>query len=209
MPVVLNLGILISGRGSNMDAILTAVKSEAMRNVRPCVVISSKPDAAGLKVASEKHGVPIEVIPGQGLKGWDYDQKLIDALKRHGVVPESGLVCLAGFMRIISPEFVREFRMRILNIHPALLPSFPGLHAQKQALEYGVKVTGCTVHFVDEGVDSGPVILQKAVPVLDTDTEETLSERILQQEHELYPEAVRLIAEGRIRIEGRAVSVLR
>jgi phosphoribosylglycinamide formyltransferase-1 len=205
---VLNLGILISGRGSNMDAILTAIKSETIRNVRPRVVISNKPDAAGLKVASEKHGVPVEVIPSQGLKGWDYDQKLVDTLKRHGVVPESGLVCLAGFMRIISPEFVRAFSMRILNIHPALLPSFPGLHAQKQALEYGAKVTGCTVHFVDEGVDSGPVILQKAVPVLDNDTEETLSERILQQEHELYPEAVRLIAEGRIRIKGRAVSVL-
>lgn len=205
---MLNLGILISGRGSNMDAILTAIKSEAIKNVRPRVVISNKPDAAGLKVASEKHGVPVEVIPSQGLKGWDYDQKLVDALKRYGVVPESGLVCLAGFMRIISPEFVRTFSMRILNIHPALLPSFPGLHAQRQALEYGAKVTGCTVHFVDEGVDSGPVILQKAVPVLDNDTEETLSDRILQQEHELYPEAVRLIAEGRIRIKGRAVSVL-
>jgi phosphoribosylglycinamide formyltransferase-1 len=192
-----------------MDAILTAIKSEAIKNVRPRVVISNKPDAAGLKVASEKHGVPVEVIPSQGLKGWDYDQKLVDALKRHGVVPESGLVCLAGFMRIISPEFVKAFSMRILNIHPALLPSFPGLHAQKQALEYGAKVTGCTVHFVDEGVDSGPVILQKVVPVLDNDTEETLSERILQQEHELYPEAVRLIAEGRIRVKGRAVSVLR
>ncbi|HEY7735044.1 MAG TPA: phosphoribosylglycinamide formyltransferase [Nitrososphaera sp.] len=206
---MLNLGILISGRGSNMDAILTAIKSERIRDVKPRIVISSKPDAAGLKVASEKHGVPIEVIPAQGLKGWDYDRKLVDSLKRHGVVPESGLVCLAGFMRIISPEFVREFRMRILNIHPALLPSFPGLHAQRQALEYGAKITGCTVHFVDEGVDSGPVILQKAVSVLDDDTEESLSDRILLQEHELYPEAVRLVAEGRIRIKGRAVSVLR
>lgn len=192
-----------------MDAILTAIKSERIRDVKPRIVISSKPDAAGLKVASEKHGVPIEVIPAQGLKGWDYDRKLVDSLKRHGVVPESGLVCLAGFMRIISPEFVREFRMRILNIHPALLPSFPGLHAQRQALEYGAKITGCTVHFVDEGVDSGPVILQKAVSVLDDDTEESLSDRILLQEHELYPEAVRLVAEGRIRIKGRAVSVLR
>jgi phosphoribosylglycinamide formyltransferase-1 len=209
LPVVLNLGILISGRGSNMDAILSAIKSERIRNVKPCVVISSKPDAAGLKVASEKHGVPIEVIPAQGLKGWDYDRKLVDSLKRHGVVPESGLVCLAGFMRIISPEFVRAFRMRILNIHPALLPSFPGLHAQRQALEYGAKITGCTVHFVDEGVDSGPVILQKAVSVLEDDTEETLSDRILLQEHELYPEAIRLVAEGRIRVKGRTVSVLR
>jgi phosphoribosylglycinamide formyltransferase-1 len=117
-------------------------------------------------------------------------------------------VCLAGFMRIISPEFVRHYRMRIMNIHPALLPSFPGLHAQKQALNYGVKVTGCTVHFVDEGVDSGPVILQKAVPVMDGDDEETLSARILEHEHELYPQAIRMFCEGRIKIEGRRVSMV-
>ncbi len=205
--MIINLGILISGRGSNMDAILAAVKSGRIKNVKPCVVISNKPDAAGLKIASEKYGVPTKVVPADGLKGWGYDQKVVTALQAHGVTPQSGLVCLAGFMRIISPEFVRQYKMRILNIHPALLPSFPGLHAQKQALDYGVKVTGCTVHFVDEGVDSGPVILQKAVPVMEGDDEETLSARILEQEHQLYPEAVRLFCEGRINVQGRSVSI--
>jgi phosphoribosylglycinamide formyltransferase 1 len=129
-------------------------------------------------------------------------------LHQHGVTPQLGLVCLAGFMRIISPEFVRRYKMRIMNIHPALLPAFPGLHAQKQALDYGVKITGCTVHFVDEGMDSGPIILQKALPVLQGDNEESLSARILEQEHDLYPEAVRLFCEGRIKIEGRRVSIV-
>lgn len=190
-----------------MDAILAAVKSGKIKNVKPCVVISNKPDAAGLKIASEKYGVPTRVIPADGLKGWDYDQKVVATLQQYGVTPESGLVCLAGFMRIISSEFVRQYKMKIINIHPALLPSFPGLHAQKQALDAGAKVTGCTVHFVDEGVDSGPVILQKAVPVMDGDDEEKLSARILEQEHQLYPEAVRLFGEGRIRVQGRRVSV--
>ncbi|HEX7034106.1 MAG TPA: phosphoribosylglycinamide formyltransferase [Nitrososphaera sp.] len=206
--MVNNLGILISGRGSNMDAILAAVKSGKIKNVQPSVVISNKPDATGLKIASEKYHVPTKVIPPEGLKGWDYDQKVVTVLKEHGVTPESGLVCLAGFMRIISPEFVRQYRMRIINIHPALLPSFPGLHAQKQALDAGVKITGCTVHFVDEGVDSGPIILQRAVPVMDDDTEDTLSARILEQEHQLYPEAVRLFCEGKLKVQGRKVSII-
>ncbi len=205
--MVNKLGILISGRGSNMDAILAAVKSGKIRNAQPSVVISNKPDAAGLKIASEKYQVPTKVIPPEGLKGWDYDHKIVAALKEHGVTPESGLVCLAGFMRIISPEFVRQYRMRIINIHPALLPSFPGLHAQKQALDAGVKITGCTVHFVDEGVDSGPIILQRAVPVMDNDTEDTLSARILEQEHQLYPEAVRLFCEGKLKVQGRKVLI--
>jgi phosphoribosylglycinamide formyltransferase-1 len=204
---MINLGILISGRGSNMDAILAAVKSGKITNVKPSVVISNKPDAAGLKIASEKYGVPTKVIPAVGLKGWDYDQKVVAALQEHGVTPQSGLVCLAGFMRIISPEFVRLYKTRILNIHPALLPSFPGLHAQKQALDAGVKVTGCTVHFVDEGVDSGPVILQRTVPVMEGDDEEALSARILEQEHKLYAEVVMLFTEGRIKVQGRKVSI--
>lgn len=206
--MVNKLGILISGRGSNMDAILAAIKSGKIRNVQPSVVISNKPDAAGLKIASEKYQVPTKVIPPEGLKGWDYDHKVVTALKEHGVTPDSGLVCLAGFMRIISPEFVRQYRMRIINIHPALLPSFPGLHAQKQALDAGVKITGCTVHFVDEGVDSGPIILQRAVPVMDNDTEDTLSARILEQEHQLYPEAVRLFCEDKLRVQGRKVLIV-
>lgn len=205
---MVNLGILISGRGSNMDAILAAIKSGKIKNVKPSIVISNKPDAPGLKIASEKYHVPTKVISVDGLKGWDYDQKIVAVLQEYGVTSQYGLVCLAGFMRIISPEFVRQYKIRILNIHPALLPSFPGLHAQKQALDAGAKVTGCTVHFVDEGVDSGPVILQKAVPVMDSDDEETLSARILEQEHHLYPEAIRLFCEGKINVQGRKVSII-
>jgi phosphoribosylglycinamide formyltransferase-1 len=205
---MISLGILISGRGSNMDAILAAAKAGRMPAVRPAVVISNKPDAAGLKTASEKYGVKIKVVPPEGTKGWDYDKRVVEALEEAGVTPDGGLVCLAGFMRIISPEFVRHYKMRILNIHPALLPSFPGLHAQRQAVEYGVKVSGCTVHFVNEGVDSGPVILQKTVQVMEGDSEETLSARILEQEHQAYQEAVRLFSEGRLKVEGRKVRVL-
>lgn len=205
---LINLAVLISGRGSNMDAILSAIKSGRIRNANPCIVISNKPGTPGLKIASEKYGIDTKVIPSDGLKGWHYDQILVTTLREHGVTPKSGLVCLAGFMRIISPEFVRQYRMRIMNIHPALLPAFPGLNAQKQALDYGVKISGCTVHFVDEGVDSGPVILQKAVPVTEGDNEESLSARILEQEHKLYPEAVRLFCEERIKIVGRRVSII-
>jgi phosphoribosylglycinamide formyltransferase 1 len=187
---------------------LAAIKSGRIRNAKPCIVISNKPGTAGLKIASEKYKVPTKVIPSDGLKGWHYDQNVVTILHEHGVTAQSGLVCLAGFMRIMSPEFIRQYRMRIMNIHPALLPAFPGLHAQKQALDYGVKVSGCTVHFVDEGIDSGPVILQKAVPVIERDDEESLSARILEQEHELYPEAVRLFCEGRIKIDGRRVSIV-
>ena len=139
---LINLGVLISGRGSNMDAILAAIKSGKITNAKLGIVISSKAGIAGLKIASEKYEVPTKVIPPNGLKGWNYDQKIVSALHDQGVTPESGLVCLAGFMRIMSPEFVRQYRMRIMNIHPALLPAFPGLHAQKQALDYGAKVTG-------------------------------------------------------------------
>jgi phosphoribosylglycinamide formyltransferase-1 len=204
---LINLAMLISGRGTNMDAILAAISSGRIKDAKPCIVISNKPGAAGLKVASEKYGIPTKVVPSDGLKGWQYDQIVVTTLHEFGVTPESGLVCLAGFMRILSPEFVRQYKMRIMNIHPALLPSFPGLHAQKQALDYGVKVSGCTVHFVDEGMDSGPVILQKAVPVIEGDNEESLSARILEQEHKLYPEAVSLFCEGRIKIDGRRVSI--
>jgi phosphoribosylglycinamide formyltransferase 1 len=204
---LINIGILISGRGTNMDAILAAIKSGKIKNAKPCVVISNNAGSRGLKIASEKYSVATEVILPDGLKGWHYDQKIVAVLNDHGVTSQSGLVCLAGFMRIISPEFVRHYRLRIMNIHPALLPSFRGLNAQKQALDYGVKVTGCTVHFIDEGVDSGPVILQKAVPVMDGDDEEILSARILEQEHQLYPEAVRMFCEGKIKIEGRKVSI--
>jgi phosphoribosylglycinamide formyltransferase-1 len=208
MRQLINIGILISGRGTNMDAILAAIKAGRIKDAKPCVVVSNNTQATGLHIASEKYGVPTKVIVPDKLKGWDYDEKIVAVLQEHGVTPQFGLVCLAGFMRIISSEFVRHYQNRIMNIHPALLPSFPGLHAQRQALDYGVKITGCTVHFVDEGVDSGPVIMQKAVDVLDGDDEESLSARILKHEHQLYPEAVRLFSEGRIKIEGRRVSII-
>lgn len=206
---MIKLGILISGRGSNMAAILSAIKSGNIKNIKPAVVISNRTDAEGLKVASENFGIATEIVLSQGLKGWDYDKKVISVLKKYDVRSEYGLVCLAGFMRLISAEFIKEYPMRILNIHPALLPSFPGLHAQKQAIEYGVKVSGCTVHFVDQGLDSGPIVLQRVVEVMDSDTEEELSARILRKEHELYPEAVRLFAEDKIKIMGRKVILRR
>jgi phosphoribosylglycinamide formyltransferase 1 len=205
---MLNLAILISGKGSNMNAILSAVQEGEIKNVKPSVIISNNPTALGLRSASETFRLPTKVVLGnKHTKGWDYDKQIVSVLCQHGITPKSGLVCLAGFMRIISPEFVRRYNMRIMNIHPALLPSFPGLRAQKQAIEYGVKVTGCTVHFVDEGVDSGPIILQKAVCVLDSDTEETLSSKILKEEHKLYPRSVKLFAEDKIQVKGRKIFI--
>ena len=204
---LLNLAILISGRGSNMEAILSAIKLGKIKNVRPSIVISDRPDAAGLRIASEKFCVSTNTLQGYGLKGWEYDQKLVQVLEDYGVKDRTGVICLAGFMRVLSFEVVSKYKMRIMNIHPALLPSFPGLRAQKQALDHGVKVSGCTVHFVDEGIDTGPIFMQRAVPVFDSDTEHVLAERILKVEHELYPEALSLFSKGNIRIEGRKVSL--
>lgn len=204
---MLNLGILISGRGSNMEAILKSIKRKKIP-INPAIVISNKPDAKGLRIA-QKFGVKTEVIESKGFKGSraEYDKKIISALTKNGVTPKNGLVCLAGFMRIISPEFVKKYKNQMINIHPALLPSFPGLDSQKQAVVYGAKYSGCTVHFVDSGVDTGPIILQKIVKVLDEDTEETLSKRILAKEHQAYPEAVRLFAENKIKISGRKIKI--
>lgn len=202
---MINLGILISGRGSNMESILNFLKENNIADICPKIVISSKTEAEGLKKAS-KFGVPTRVVSNNS-KGWDYDSEIINILQEYDVNSENGLVCLAGYMRLLSPEFVRKYKMRIMNIHPSLLPSFPGLNSQKKALDYGVKVTGCTVHFVDEGLDSGPVIAQKHVTVLDNDTFETLSERILIQEHILYPYCVKLFSEKRLLVEGRRVIV--
>jgi len=194
---------LISGRGSNMEAILKSIKKNKIP-ANPAVVISNKADAKGLKMA-QGFGVKTEVIESQGIKGpnWDYDKKIISVLEKYNVTASNGLVCLAGFMRIMSPEFIRHFKGRVMNIHPALLPSFPGLHSQKQAVEYGAKYSGCTVHFADEGVDTGPIIIQAVVKVKDDDTEETLTKRILSKEHKIYPEAVKLFAQGRIKLVGR------
>jgi len=186
-----------------MESILKAIKKKKIP-INPAVVISNKPDAKGLKIA-KKLGVKTEVIKSKGFKGnkWDYDKKIVSVLKKYGVTPTNGLVCLAGFMRIVSPQFVRKYKHRILNIHPAILPAFPGLDAQKQAVDYGAKFSGCTVHFVDDDVDTGPIILQTIVKVKNGDTEKVLAKRILTQEHKTYPEAVRLFAEGKIKILGR------
>ena len=186
-----------------MEAILKSIKRKKIP-INPAIVISNKPDAKGIKIA-QKLGIKTEIIESKGFNRnrWDYDKKIISTLTKNGVTPGNGLVCLAGFMRIISPEFVRKYKNRIINIHPALLPSFPGLDAQKQAVNYGAKYSGCTVHFVDSGVDTGPIILQEIVKVKDDDTEETLAQRILSKEHKAYPEAVRLFAEKKIRVSGR------
>ena len=200
---LINLGILISGRGSNMEAILRAIEKFKIKDVIPRVVISNKPDAPGLHKAA-KMGVPTKVVYNSS-RGWDYDKEIVSVLRDHMVNQQNGLICLAGYMRIISPEFIKLFKGRILNVHPSLLPAFPGLHAQKQALEYGVKVSGCTVHFVDVGVDTGPIIAQRTIEVEDHDTEETLSYRILVQEHELYIESINRFAQGRLSTLGRRV----
>lgn len=198
--MTINLAILISGRGSNMEAILRAVKKGKIY-ANPAVVISNKPDAKGLKIA-QKMGVDTKVVDSHQIKGpsWDYDKEIVSVLEKHNVTPKNGLVCLAGFMRILSPEFVNRYKGRIMNIHPALLPSFPGLHSQRQAIEYGAKFSGCTVHFVDDGIDTGPIILQAVVKVKSNDTEESLSKRILAKEHRIYPKAIKLFCERKIKM---------
>lgn len=192
-----NLGILLSGRGSNFEAIASNVRvGKIPANI--AVVISNREEAPGLARAREM-GLNARFAPSKGKEREAYDREVVAVLKEFQV----DLVCLAGFMRILSPYFVREFPRRVLNIHPALLPAFPGLDAQKQALEYGAKFTGCTVHIVDEGVDTGPIVCQAVVPVRDEDTVETLSARILEEEHRIYSEAICLILEDRLHIEGR------
>ena len=202
-----NLGILISGRGSNMESILKAIKKKKIP-INPAVVISNKPNAEGLVIA-KKMGVQIEIVDSSKYKGkrLQYDKEIISTLKKYKVTPSNGLVCLAGFMRIISPYFIKEYKNKILNIHPALLPAFPGLDAQKQAIEFGSKFSGCTVHFVDEGVDTGPIIIQEVVKISNNDTEKSLSKKILVKEHEIYPKAVELFAKKKISIKGRRVKI--
>jgi len=186
-----------------MESILKSIKRKKIP-INPAVVISNKPDARGLKIA-KKLGINTEVIESKNFKGnrVQYDKKVIAALTKHDVTPRNGLVCLAGFMRIISPQFVKKYKNRMINIHPALLPAFPGLNSQKQALEHGAKYSGCTVHFVDTGMDTGPIIIQAVVKVKGNDTEKSLSKRILKEEHRIYPEAVNLFARKRIKVSGR------
>lgn len=198
----LRLAVLASGRGSNLAAILDAGR-QAGFPARVVVVVSDREDAPALARARQERIDAVFLDPKAHGDRAAYDAALLTTLERH----RPGLVCLAGFMRLLSPAFVRAWKGRLMNVHPALLPAFPGLRAQRQALEYGVKVAGATVHFVDEGVDTGPVILQASVPVLPDDTEDSLSARILAQEHRLYPEAIRLFAEGRLAITDRRVRV--
>ena len=193
-----NLGILLSGRGSNFKAIAKNVASGKIPDARIAVVISNKPDAGGIEVA-KRMGLETLVIPSKGKQREEHDRVVVAALQQH----KADLVCLAGYMRLLSPWFVQQFHRRILNIHPSLLPSFPGLEAQEQAFAYGVKVTGCTVHFVDEELDHGAIIVQKAVPVLDTDNEHSLAQRILEQEHVAYSEAIGIVLNGNYEIAGR------
>lgn len=193
------IGILLSGRGSNFEAIADNVASGKI-DAAIAVVISNRPEARGLETARGR-GLNAVCIPSKGMEREAYDRLVVAELQKH----EVDLVCLAGFMRLLSAYFVRQFPMRILNIHPALLPSFPGLDAQHQAVEHGVKISGCTVHFVDEHLDAGPIILQAAVPVLDEDTADNLSARILREEHRAYSKAIRIVLSGDFRIEGRRV----
>jgi phosphoribosylglycinamide formyltransferase 1 len=197
----MRLGILISGRGSNFEAIANNIARRKL-DAEIAVVISNRASAAGLELARLR-GIPMRVIASAGLEREAYDKLLIDELMTH----EVDLVCLAGFMRLLSATFVRAFPNRVLNIHPSLLPAFPGLDAQRQALEYGVKITGCTVHLVDEFLDSGPIVLQTAVPVLDEDTVESLSARILLQEHVIYSKAIQHFVDRQARLIGRRVFI--
>ena len=194
------IGVLLSGRGSNFEALAESVSAGRIPNAEIAIVVSNQPDALGLKKA-EARGIPTRMIPSKGLQREAYDRQVAAVLQEHKV----DLICLAGYMRLLSPYFVAAFPQKILNIHPSLLPSFPGLEAQKQALDHGVKFAGCTVHFVDENLDAGPIILQSVVPVLDSDDEHALSERILKEEHRIYSEAVKIILEGNYQIAGRRV----
>ena len=201
-PPHLKIGVLASGRGSNFEAIARAVASGAIPG-ELAVLVSDRAEAPALSLA-RAHGIESLVIEAREHPGREaHDKAILGALEERGL----GLVCLAGYLRLLSPGFVRHFAGRLLNVHPSLLPAFPGLHAQRQALEYGVRVAGATVHFVDEGTDTGPIVLQAAVAVRRDDTEASLTARILAEEHRIYPEAIRLYAEGRIRLDGRRVHI--
>jgi len=194
------IGVLLSGRGSNFEALADSVAAGRIPNAEIAIVISNRENAPGIEKARAR-GIPAQAIPSRGLEREPYDKLVIAGLEEKKV----DLVCLAGYMRLLSPAFVAAYRGRILNIHPSLLPAFPGLESQRQAIEHGAKFSGCTVHFVDENLDAGPIILQAAVPIRDDDTPETLSARVLKEEHRIYTEAVRIVLEGRYRMEGRRV----
>ncbi|HXT77216.1 MAG TPA: phosphoribosylglycinamide formyltransferase [Candidatus Eisenbacteria bacterium] len=194
------IGVLLSGRGSNFEALADSVAAGRIPHAEIGVVLSNRDGAPGIDKANQR-GIATKVIPSKGLEREAFDRQVVAVLSEHKV----DLICLAGYMRLLSPYFVAAFPNRILNIHPSLLPAFPGLESQRQALEYGVKFAGCTVHFVDENLDAGPIVLQAAVPVLDNDTDASLSERILAEEHRLYTEAVKIVLDGKFKIVGRRV----
>ena len=196
-----NIGILLSGRGSNFLAIADSIAGGRIPDARIAVVISNVVGARGIELARQR-GLTTAVIPSKGRTREEHDREMVALLKQHEVV----LICLAGYMRLLSPWFVQQFPQRILNIHPSLLPAFPGLEAQQQAFAYGVKIAGCTVHFVDEELDHGAIIVQRAVPVLDSDDEHTLAERILEQEHIAYSEAIKIVLEGNFEVVGRRLT---
>jgi phosphoribosylglycinamide formyltransferase 1 len=198
------IGVLLSGRGSNFEALADSISAGRIPNAEIAIVVSNREGAPGIDHARTR-GLATRVIPSKGLEREPYDRQVVAALHEAHV----DLVCLAGYMRLLSPYFVAAFPQRILNIHPSLLPSFPGLESQKQALDYGVKFAGCTVHFVDENLDAGPIVLQAVVPVEDNDTEDTLSARILKEEHRIYSEAARIVLEGKFKLEGRRIIQLR
>jgi phosphoribosylglycinamide formyltransferase 1 len=197
------IGVLLSGRGSNFEALAESVAAGRIPNAEIAIVLSNREGAPGIEKARAR-GIETRVIPSKGLEREAYDKLVVAALQERNV----DLVCLAGYMRLLSPHFVKAFHNRILNIHPSLLPAFPGLESQRQALEHGAKFSGCTVHFVDENLDAGPIVLQAVVPIEDRDTPETLAEKILREEHRIYSEAVRIVLEGRYRLEGRRVLVV-
>ena len=205
---MINIGVLASGRGSNLNAILLAIEHGRIKGAKVSVVVSNDPEAMALRVA-ELHGVKAVALEAKEATREEYDREIAAVLMRHGVEPGKGLVLLAGYMKILSKSFVEMYRGRVMNIHPSLLPAFPGVRAQNQALAYGAKVAGCTVHFVVPEVDAGPIIAQKAVPIEDDDDEESLSSRILREEHRLYPLAVKLFVEDRLSIDGRRVATTR
>lgn len=197
------IGVLLSGRGSNFEALADSISTGRIPNAEIALVLSNRDGAPGIDRARAR-GFACRVIPSKGLEREPYDRQAVAALREANV----DLICLAGYMRLLSPFFVAAFPLRILNIHPSLLPSFPGLESQKQALDYGVKFAGCTVHFVDENLDAGPIVLQAVVPIRDHDTENALSARILKEEHRIYSEAVKIVLEGKFKIEGRRVILL-
>ena len=197
-----HIGVLLSGRGSNFDALAASVTAGRIPDAEISIVVSNRETAQGIEKARAR-GIEARVIPSKGLEREAYDRQVVAALQEKNV----DLVCLAGYMRLLSPYFVAAFPQRILNIHPSLLPAFPGLEPQRQALEHGAKFSGCTVHFVDENLDAGPIIVQAVVPIEDRDTPDTLAERILREEHRIYTEALRIVLEGRWRMEGRRVLI--